>query len=240
MTTIAIPMRDGRFCEHFGGAESFALYSIEDGRKSVDERRMMSPPEHGRGVFPMWLRQVGAEVILAGGMGPMAIDMFQQFGIEVATGAIGKVGRVIDAYLAGQVQGAVAEEARTRLEELRASLRHALPEGGLGGRFERHLGGVDRVEATVEQRELDVEQRVTGQRAFAHAALKCLLDRAPVFARHIAAGNLRLEFVTGVFLCRLDAVMVGLTEPFPVAIIHRASRISVSGSMIPRVTAGAA
>mgnify|MGYP001823472423 FL=1 len=105
MTTIAIPMRDGRFCEHFGGAEAFALYSIEHGTKSVDERRMMSPPEHGRGVFPVWLRQVGAEVILAGGMGPRAVGIFAQHGIQVVLGVQGgDPDLMVERYLAGTLE----------------------------------------------------------------------------------------------------------------------------------------
>jgi predicted Fe-Mo cluster-binding NifX family protein len=105
MTTIAIPMRDGMFCEHFGGAEAFALYSIEDGTRSVGERRMMSPPEHGRGVFPVWLRQVGAEVILAGGMGPRAVGIFAQQGIEVVLGVQGEdPDLMVERFLAGTLE----------------------------------------------------------------------------------------------------------------------------------------
>lgn len=105
MTTIAIPIRDGRFCEHFGGADAFALYSIADGAKSVDTRQMMSPPEHGRGVFPVWLRQVGAEVILAGGMGPRAVGIFAQHGIEVVLGVRGEdPDLMVERYLAGTLE----------------------------------------------------------------------------------------------------------------------------------------
>jgi predicted Fe-Mo cluster-binding NifX family protein len=105
MTTLAIPMRDGRFCEHFGGAEAFALYTTEDGTNSVDERRTMSPPEHGRGVYPMWLRQLGAQVILAAGMGPRAVGIFAQHGIEVVLGVRGEdPDLMVERYLEGTLK----------------------------------------------------------------------------------------------------------------------------------------
>jgi predicted Fe-Mo cluster-binding NifX family protein len=40
-------------------------------------------------------------------MGPKAVDLFQSYGIEVATGALGKVGGALDAYLSGDLQGIV-------------------------------------------------------------------------------------------------------------------------------------
>jgi predicted Fe-Mo cluster-binding NifX family protein len=65
---------------------------------------------HQPGQMPMFIRDLGANVILAGGMGPRAIDMFHGFGIEVATGAVGNIGKVLDAYLRGEVKGIVACE----------------------------------------------------------------------------------------------------------------------------------
>jgi predicted Fe-Mo cluster-binding NifX family protein len=55
--------------------------------------------------MPNFIKNLGADVILAGGMGPMAINMFNSMGIEVATGAVGKVENVLGAYLKGEVKG---------------------------------------------------------------------------------------------------------------------------------------
>jgi predicted Fe-Mo cluster-binding NifX family protein len=87
---IAVPIVEGRFSDHFGGAESFALYTIDESRKTVDERVMVAPPQHGHGVFPMWLRQLGTSVVIAGGMGPRATGMFADHGIQVVLGAQGE------------------------------------------------------------------------------------------------------------------------------------------------------
>lgn len=84
--TIAVPMMDGSFSTHFGGASSFALYEVDETTGTVSAKGAVAPPEHGRGVFPAWLRGMGADVILAGGMGPRAVGIFAQHGIEVVLG----------------------------------------------------------------------------------------------------------------------------------------------------------
>jgi predicted Fe-Mo cluster-binding NifX family protein len=83
---IAVPLSDNRFSAHFGGADAFALYMVDAARKCVTSTRIVQPPEHGRGVFPAWLRHQGATVILAGGMGPRASSIFESQGIEVQLG----------------------------------------------------------------------------------------------------------------------------------------------------------
>lgn len=86
---IAVPLQRGRFCTHFGGAEAFALYTINLADRAIGERSLEAPPEHGRGVYPVWLRQQGVTVVLAGGMGPRAAAMLSQFGVDVVLGVEG-------------------------------------------------------------------------------------------------------------------------------------------------------
>ena len=47
-----------------------------------------------------------AEVVIAAGVGHKAIGWFERLGIEVATGSRGNVGATLQAYLAGEMQGA--------------------------------------------------------------------------------------------------------------------------------------
>ena len=84
--TIAIPLQQGRFSQHFGGAENFAFYTVDTATRSIAEPELDAPPEHGRGVYPMWLSQQGTTVVLAGGMGPRAAAILAQHGIEVLFG----------------------------------------------------------------------------------------------------------------------------------------------------------
>ena len=98
---IAVPIYQGQFSEHFGGAEQFGFFAVDDDRRVGDSTKV-PPPEHGRGVFPMWLRDQGITHVLAGGMGPRAIDILGRHGIEVVLGVKGSDPEaVVQSYLEG-------------------------------------------------------------------------------------------------------------------------------------------
>ena len=60
---------------------------------------------HVPGMVPQFINEQAVNVMIAGGMGPRAIDMFSNLGMEVVTGAIGNVGNVLQAYLRGEISG---------------------------------------------------------------------------------------------------------------------------------------
>ena len=82
---FAIPLAEGKLTAHFGHCQEFALVDVEDNK--IKNKRTMVPPPHEPGVLPHWLHQQGADVIIAGGMGARAMDLFAQNGIKVLTGA---------------------------------------------------------------------------------------------------------------------------------------------------------
>lgn len=102
---IAVPLQQGKFCEHFGGAEAFAFYAVDEASRDIGERSFGTPPEHGRGVYPVWLRQQGTTVVLAGGMGPRAANIFAHHGVEVVLGVQGEdPEKIVSSYLAGTLE----------------------------------------------------------------------------------------------------------------------------------------
>jgi predicted Fe-Mo cluster-binding NifX family protein len=111
---IAIAAEDDRGLEaevsaHFGRCPYYVLAETENG--SVTGSRVVANPHFGAhqpGVMPRYIQGLGANVIIAGGMGPRAIDMFHGFDIDVATGALGGVQKVLQAYLNGEHRGVVA------------------------------------------------------------------------------------------------------------------------------------
>ena len=111
-TTIAVASMDergldGEVSAHFGRCPTYTLVRIEDG--AIASAEVLENPHyqsHRPGVVPAFVRDTGAEVILAGGMGPMAIQLFESFGIEVVTGSIGVVSKVVQAWLDGSIHGA--------------------------------------------------------------------------------------------------------------------------------------
>jgi ATP-binding protein involved in chromosome partitioning len=83
---IAIPIVDGKLCLHFGHCQNFALVTVDDESKAISGQKLLDPPAHEPGVLPKWLHEQGATIILAGGMGSRAKDLFTQNEIQVVTG----------------------------------------------------------------------------------------------------------------------------------------------------------
>jgi predicted Fe-Mo cluster-binding NifX family protein len=86
---IAIPLTAGRLSEHFGHCEQFALIEADPASKQIVNQTLVVPPPHEPGLLPRWLHQQGVHVIIAGGMGQRALDLFAQSGIAVHVGTAG-------------------------------------------------------------------------------------------------------------------------------------------------------
>ena len=84
---IAIPVTAGRLCPHFGHCEHFALFEVDTTARQPRPPVYLTPPPHEPGVLPRWLHEQGANVIIAGGMGQRAQQLFSEQGIRVVTGA---------------------------------------------------------------------------------------------------------------------------------------------------------
>jgi ATP-binding protein involved in chromosome partitioning len=82
---LAVPLADGVLCNHFGHCQQFAVLTVE--ANEIQKKELLSPPPHEPGVLPSWLHGLGVDVIIAGGMGRRALDLFAQNGIEVVVGA---------------------------------------------------------------------------------------------------------------------------------------------------------
>ncbi len=81
---IAIPTENGKLCAQFGHCEKFAIFETE-GDKIVKEE-FITPPPHEPGSYPRLLRDLGVNIIIAGGMGNRAQNLFTQNNIEVFYG----------------------------------------------------------------------------------------------------------------------------------------------------------
>ena len=82
---IAIPLAEGKLTAHFGHCQDFALIEVENNQ--IKSKEILVPPAHEPGVLPSWLHEMGANVIIAGGMGQRAVDLFTQNNISVVVGA---------------------------------------------------------------------------------------------------------------------------------------------------------
>jgi len=102
---IAIPVTEGKLSEHFGHCQQFTIIDIDTDSKSITQQELMDPPAHEPGVLPRWLAGMHVEMIIAGGMGRRAQELFVQNGIEVVVGAPNNdPEQLVKQYLTGQLQ----------------------------------------------------------------------------------------------------------------------------------------
>lgn len=83
---FAIPTAKGKLCQHFGHCESFTFIEVDESTKTIVSKESIKGPEHEPGVIPPWVAKQGANVILTGGMGSKAQELFAAQGIKVISG----------------------------------------------------------------------------------------------------------------------------------------------------------
>jgi len=99
---IAIPVINGKLCAHFGHCEQFAMVEADKETGEIVKTEALAPPPHEPGVLPRWLHEQGANMIIAGGMGTRAQEIFIQHGVDVVVGAGEDTPEaVVKAYLQG-------------------------------------------------------------------------------------------------------------------------------------------
>jgi predicted Fe-Mo cluster-binding NifX family protein len=104
MITIAIPTAAGRLHGHFGGCREFTLVQADPEQRKIISIRPVTPPPHAPGLYPRWLREQGASVIIVGGIGGRALAIFAKEGIEVRAGEPdATVEALVAAYLDGRL-----------------------------------------------------------------------------------------------------------------------------------------
>lgn len=102
---IAIPLANGKLSMHFGHCERFALIDVDAKTKTILGKEELAAPEHEPGLLPRWLAELGAQLIIAGGMGMRAQNLFTQNGIEVIVGAPAEAPEALaTSYLEGTLQ----------------------------------------------------------------------------------------------------------------------------------------
>ncbi len=90
--------------QHFGHAPYFILVDVENGEVTATQG-VANPfvDGHAPGQVPGFIKEQHANVMLSGGMGGRAIQIFEQNGIKAATGAQGTVRQALENYLGGKL-----------------------------------------------------------------------------------------------------------------------------------------
>jgi len=101
---IAIPVANESLCMHFGHCQTFRFFEIDENNAIVKTEDKVPPP-HEPGVLPQWLGELNVNLVIAGGMGMRAQQLFTQAGVKVITGAPGASPKsVVEAFLANTLK----------------------------------------------------------------------------------------------------------------------------------------
>jgi predicted Fe-Mo cluster-binding NifX family protein len=107
---IAVASEGKIVAQHFGHCEGFTIFEAQEGR--ITGKEYFVNPGHRPGFLPVFLHEKGANVVISGGMGGGAIEIFNEKGIDVITGATGDIEETVKQFLQGQLisSGSVCHE----------------------------------------------------------------------------------------------------------------------------------
>ena len=107
---IAVASEQQNVATHFGHCENFNIFDVENGK--IVKSEIVANPGHKPGFLPNFLADRDVNVIISGGMGGGAVEIFNERNIEVIVGAKGNAKAAAEAYLEGSLKstGSVCHE----------------------------------------------------------------------------------------------------------------------------------
>jgi predicted Fe-Mo cluster-binding NifX family protein len=107
---IAVACEEENVTEHFGHCSSFLIVEVSDG--TIMHEESVPNPGHKPGFLPNFLADKGVNVIISGGMGGGAVDIFNERNVEVVVGASGNARTAVESYLKGELKstGSICHE----------------------------------------------------------------------------------------------------------------------------------
>ncbi|NLJ99776.1 MAG: dinitrogenase iron-molybdenum cofactor [Clostridia bacterium] len=112
MKKIAVASEGNMVTEHFGHCSNFNIFETKGDK--IIKTQSIDSPGHKPGFIPNFLNDLGVDVVVSGGMGGGAVDIFNDKGIQVVIGVKGEAETVVSDYLKGRLEfsGSVCQEHR--------------------------------------------------------------------------------------------------------------------------------
>lgn len=107
---IAVASEGKIVAGHFGHCEGFNIFVVDENK--ISSKEFLQNPGHKPGFLPNYLNDKGVNVIISGGMGGGAIEIFNEKGIQVVTGATGDAEEAAKQFIAGNLKstGSVCQQ----------------------------------------------------------------------------------------------------------------------------------
>ncbi len=100
---IAIPLNHGEFSSHFGHADRYLITTLND--KRIISEEFAIPPDHEYGSHPRFLKDIGCNVVITGGLGRKAQSLLDELGIRTIIGVSNfSLHDLIENYIQGTLE----------------------------------------------------------------------------------------------------------------------------------------
>lgn len=103
---IAVASEDNTVAQHFGHCKNYNLYTVEN--KKIENKEVVENPGHKTGFLPKFLAEKDIDVIISGGMGSKAVDIFNKYNIKVVIGAQGDSKKAVEMFLEDKLESVKA------------------------------------------------------------------------------------------------------------------------------------
>lgn len=98
---IAVTYENGQVFQHFGHTEQFKIYEAAEGK--VVSARVVETGGSGHGALAGFLRGLGVDTLICGGIGGGARSALAEAGIQLYPGASGSADAQVEALLDGSL-----------------------------------------------------------------------------------------------------------------------------------------
>lgn len=96
---LAVSVDEGKVSMHFGRCQNYVIFDIENGK--IINREVVENPGHQPFFLPKFLAEKKVKVLITGGIGPRAINLFKELDIKIISNVEGSLDDVIKKYLDG-------------------------------------------------------------------------------------------------------------------------------------------
>lgn len=98
---IGVTYENGEIFQHFGHAEQFKLYDVENGK--IKRTQVIDTNGQGHGALASVLTGADVEVLICGGIGAGAQNALADAGIRLYGGVSGNADEAVQNYIAGRL-----------------------------------------------------------------------------------------------------------------------------------------
>ena len=98
---IAVTYENGQVFQHFGHCENFKIYEAEG--QAVTSQTVVSAQGTGHGALAGFLKGLGVDTLICGGIGGGAQEALAAAGIRLYGGVSGGADEAVEAFLAGDL-----------------------------------------------------------------------------------------------------------------------------------------